>query len=1242
MADKGETVTLGEGLLMAVTRSTTATGDLQLLLHVRRESGGGAPDLMLHWGLLCAGDSAWHVPMLEALPQASHVYEHKAVQSPFYRDTRLGHAALTLIVPAGLRAHTLVFVLREGHNCWIKARGGHDFELPLARVKGITDELVRVVAYTKWETAGKPSLSQGSAFEMFEEALREIEEKVRSGVPLERIETELLGTAAIHAAPTQQIASSKVKADVSQLSDVPAPLTSQSCVSHLPPAAPAPVTPEPRVVVTPNLPREMVEVRAYVRWEEGGKRDLPPDEQQREFDRAAEEMWVELEAGASLQQLQEWLDKGPFGERPSAWLSKDPLVTYTRPSREPREKGVASARVAPELDLGIAPEGRTKGDPTPPQSPPQRLFACTAEEMLGAGGQRTAAAGVANSVVDAVAAREPDAERSFMHRYNIASELLQKAVTEGPAEVTAVAVWLRYAAAKLLLWNNDYNVKPRELSAAQMRLTDQAIGILSSCADLREIMRLIMVGVGRGGEGDVGQRIRDEILVIQRNNDQMGGMMEEWHQKLHNNTCPDDVAICQALMDHIESGFDMAVYWDTLRAHGIDHARLSSYDRSIVSEPDLKAAHGKPKKLYDDLAKYLRSLKAVHSGADLESAVEACLGYSLHQVKGNSASKDGVHAVVSDTALANALRDLVASMGADDVETHMTRCVDCRLRLMPLLRPGGELAGDALKDVVYLDLALENAFRADVERTLAYTGAWGMSGLARLVGLAIENCALSLPDNDEMVYCARDWLAASSSADDDAQGWALRIKAAGDRTAVALAEATGHTHALLQPSAEAIGSALRIDGKAVATFTEEVVRAGPGAPLSQLLARLDPVLRAAADLGAWQVIAPYEATGCVICVDFLETVMEEVYAEPAIIVAGRVSGEEEIPEGAVAVVTPDMPDVLSHVAVRARNEGVCFATCFDEGALSSLRAMAGSTVCLRPSGPNDLLVEEVSPAVIDARGTAAITGGNSSPEAAAVPRIERVSWCGSWALPWDEYREGMVGAKSNNVASLRGRLPDWIRLPVSAALPFGVFDELLKDPCNAMPAAELQALFTSAGVGQLSAAQLEQARAIAMRVRPTNTARAAIEAAMACAGLPVLADEGRWGAAFSAIARVWASKWNERAYVSCRKAGIDHSLLQMAVLIQEVVQPQYAFVLHTVNPVTGDAGEIYGELVCGLGETLVGNYPGRALSFSAPKSDLRSPRTLGFPSKAVALLCPETLIFRSDSKYVCANKIFYT
>ncbi len=39
--------------------------------------------------------------------------------------------------------------------------------------------------------------------------------------------------------------------------------------------------------------------------------------------------------------------------------------------------------------------------------------------------------------------------------------------------------------------------------------------------------------------------------------------------------------------------------------------------------------------------------------------------------------------------------------------------------------------------------------------------------------------------------------------------------------------------------------------------------------------------------------------------------------------------------------------------------------------------------------------------------------------------------------------------------------------------------------------------------------------------------------------------------------------------------------------------------LHTANPITGAKGEVFGELVQGMGEALVGNHPGRALSFKA-------------------------------------------
>jgi hypothetical protein len=49
---------------------------------------------------------------------------------------------------------------------------------------------------------------------------------------------------------------------------------------------------------------------------------------------------------------------------------------------------------------------------------------------------------------------------------------------------------------------------------------------------------------------------------------------------------------------------------------------------------------------------------------------------------------------------------------------------------------------------------------------------------------------------------------------------------------------------------------------------------------------------------------------------------------------------------------------------------------------------------------------------------------------------------------------------------------------------------------------------------------------------------------------------------------------------------------------RQVLPGQYAFVLHTASPFTGERGEMYGELVCGLGETLVGNHPGRPLAFS--------------------------------------------
>ena len=43
-------------------------------------------------------------------------------------------------------------------------------------------------------------------------------------------------------------------------------------------------------------------------------------------------------------------------------------------------------------------------------------------------------------------------------------------------------------------------------------------------------------------------------------------------------------------------------------------------------------------------------------------------------------------------------------------------------------------------------------------------------------------------------------------------------------------------------------------------------------------------------------------------------------------------------------------------------------------------------------------------------------------------------WCGKWVVSMDEYAHDVVGAKSRNLAALRGKLPDWISLPASVTV----------------------------------------------------------------------------------------------------------------------------------------------------------------------------------------------------------------
>ena len=86
--------------------------------------------------------------------------------------------------------------------------------------------------------------------------------------------------------------------------------------------------------------------------------------------------------------------------------------------------------------------------------------------------------------------------------------------------------------------------------------------------------------------------------------------------------------------------------------------------------------------------------------------------------------------------------------------------------------------------------------------------------------------------------------------------------------------------------------------------------------------------------------------------------------------------------------------------------------------------------------------------------------------------------------------------------------------------------------------------------------------------------------------------DSSWDRAWYSIKRVWASKFNERAFLATKKLGVTLQQIFMAVLVQKIIPAEYAYVIHTTNPMNLEDDEVYVESCKGLGEALVSDMPG--------------------------------------------------
>ncbi|KAL5705472.1 alpha-glucan, water dikinase [Ranunculus cassubicifolius] len=1203
---------LGEGIQLEVkVYGSTYGKNRKVELQLRNCSR----ELLLHWGAVYHGQANWVLPTDP--PVGTRNYKEKALQTPFLKR---GEFYLVVIELCDPKICAIEFVLKdERRNKWFKQsqqnfRIGLPEDAKMDSSPSIPKELVERKAYMLWESKGRPRCSQQQEQENYEVALRELQIQLSKGTSLTELQHSVQSTGSKKTADEKEIPvvnnsatllASHRRHDVGQLlrpqSNGQAQ-RSKSLSSGL------------MGLVEDSMGVENV---IYRQSFHAGNHEIVVILRGDYHILVAVNMKgaTVLHWGVSRVSFAEWLvpPSEMFPKRSK--LVDGACQTYFNDM-------TAGERVFQFVDIDLQRRDfvgihfiiwsggswiKNNG----------ANFSVNLKEIDSKCGQGDGIRkGIVKWLLDEISQREKDAERSLMHRFDIATELTERCKGDGDLGLIGIMVWLRFMACRQLTWNKNYNVKPREISAAQDKFTNLLQRIYSGQPNQKEIVRLIMASIGRGGQGDVGQRIRDEILVLQRNNDCKGGMMEEWHQKLHNNSSPDDVIICQALLDYVRSDFKLDVYWRTLNASGLTKSVLRSYDRPIVSEPNFRA--GAKEGLIRDLTSYLKTLKAVHTGADLESAIEMCLGYFS---EGSDFMK-GVR-VISVGDLPSKLQENLnyVKMHVEDknIGPLMEKLLESRVQLRPLLLTSHE----RLKDLIFLDLALDSTIRTTMERGLKDLSTTDVPRLIFFIALMLQSLCLSTVKNEDLVYCTKDWERVCETYKPNNEQWALKANAVIDRIRLTLSDKSQYYLDMIQPSAQYLGSLLRVEKWAIDIFTEELIRAGSAPTLSLLVNRLDPILRKIANLGCWQIISPVEVSGFVTSINELITVQTKVYKQPTIIIANKVSGEEEIPDGVVGVITSDMPDVLSHVSVRARNSKVCFATCFDQNILRNLKLKEGKAISIQIKSTN-LVISDIS--------SSDLSRGQFTPS--SIPRgttLTRKTFAGKYALAVEEFTNEMVGAKSRNIQYLRGRVPPWIKIPTSVAIPFGVFETLLASDMNRDLSNKVSAFGKLISGGDLSKLLAVQESILQMKApsQLVNELRIKLKSS----GIPWPGDEGeeRWNQAWQAIKKVWASKWNQRAYISCRKANLNHDHLCMSVLVQEIISADYAFVIHTRNPLTGDSSEIYAEVVKGLGETLVGAYAGRAMSFIVKKSDLNSPTVVGYPSKQIGLYIKKSLIFRSDS-----------
>ena len=841
----------------------------------------------------------------------------------------------------------------------------------------------------------------------------------------------------------------------------------------------------------------------------------------------------------------------------------------------------------------------------------------------------------ATNVLKALSEGEASKSGSLYERFVRVNDTLGQATRAGPDGAAAVMATLRLSAIRQLPWYGGGNYQGTEMAGIQETVASRVADACKSAESgmARQLFRVALSTLPRGGGN--GDDIRLGILQIMRDNGIKEGrqgqgiedeFLQQWHQKLHSNTTVDDIYICEAYIEFLRGEAPGA--WDDFWNHLWDNHQLDKDDLANMKAGwRTEGIHGPAEHLphmIDPMLHFLWILKITHGGGNMDSAM------------------DFAHGCLPED-LQYEIRDMLDNR---DAAWAPNKIVDLRERMVHVWKHGDECN----RDVVLLDIAMEKFYRQRIE-AMNTAGMTADDKLGTLEAAVRNVCVCG--DFDRMAMALDFFRKANGPAEENgglvrwSSEWGKTMDAALDYVALSMEKHMDELCSYAQRAAYPIGMSAEVDFAYLDNFGEEVVRGHSMFAVSKMIGEVRDEIRASAGRSPWLIVS----NGCeqlslhagvVQVVPLADIQGQDFCHNPIVALTAKLGGLEDIPPGVTAVITASPVDLLSHIAIRARQMGVLLAAMPDPGGWAELMSFSGDGVRI------DIVGEEVMVKRSDLGPAAAATvAGPPTGQYIEGLTITPSANVPVWMVDPTNYAEGIVGGKSKSLSTLGfsptlstyAMMSDNMRggdltVPNSNAIPFGSFEKALRaDEATLEKVAVATAAVAAAddaGDADLRRDALDVLRDIIVyQLKMPEGMGPVIQTAIQSYG-----GEATTRGVWTAIKRVWASKWNERAYLSRKACGVEEEELCMATLLMELVPAEYSFVLHTANPVTGNQHEVYGEICVGLGEALVGNEPGNALSFTAQKVKGFPHNVRSLPSKPtkhVAQKDTRTIIARSDS-----------